>query len=760
MTFWKRWLQAARRRRPRTSALGRRLAVEELESRVTPRIDWSYSWAPSAAFLPAGTGGVVFSPIPQQSAFDSADVVAADLGVVSSAPPFKPDQLLGNAGDYTLTLTLTDAASRASGMLSFHGQLSGSFSKVSANLTNAFLAPTTQTVILGGNTYTVTWGVFTPPGPPGSSFNQGELSAHIDVAPFAPNAGGPYAIAEGQPLVLDASQTSNPQNLALTYSWDVEALGAANWTTGVAVGVNPTLSPAQLQALGINAAGSPYQVRVEVTEPGGLTLISAPTPLTVQAAADVTLLSSAAPSVYGQVVVFTADVLAASSAAPTGSVQFQVDGVDFGSPVPVVAGSASSAPISSLAAGNHAVTGVYSGDENLPPGTGNLDGGQQVNPAPLTITADDQVKIVGDPVPALTASYSGFVNGDDVASLTTPPTLTTTATATSPGVDSPYPITASGAVDADYVITYVPGLLFVLENPSSFPGPVTIATPPVEAPPAATPAPAPAPAKSAPAPAPAPVVQQPTPTRANSNLAVPVLTPPTPTVSVAAPSSAAVAAPAAPESSNLAQARSTAPEATALVAGSAAAPTTPAAPPATPALSAPSPRSELAFLFDSTDLPPITHSLGRESSADDSTVAAVAFRASSPTRANLDGHSAHADPNLVLQSVDAPAKALQAISSVYEGDDSVFLFEALARGLPPSGSLHARSQPPTADRPPQPTAATPSLHLAPVLAAPLLGLASLRLERRRRDFRQCLNLEGEAPAEPQPPARREPRPPN
>ena len=65
----------------------------------------------------------------------------------------------------------------------------------------------------------------------------------------------------------------------------------------------------------------------------------------------------------------------------------------------------------------------------------------------------------GQANPALTVSYSGFVNGDTPASLTTVPTVTTTATTTSP-VGS-YPITASGAVDPNYTISYVAGTLTI-----------------------------------------------------------------------------------------------------------------------------------------------------------------------------------------------------------------------------------------------------------------------------------------------------------
>jgi hypothetical protein len=73
--------------------------------------------------------------------------------------------------------------------------------------------------------------------------------------------------------------------------------------------------------------------------------------------------------------------------------------------------------------------------------------------------APDPTMHYGDPVPALAPSYSGFVNGDTPASLTTQPTCTTTATSSSPV--GTYPVTCSGAVDPNYTFTYVPGSLSV-----------------------------------------------------------------------------------------------------------------------------------------------------------------------------------------------------------------------------------------------------------------------------------------------------------
>lgn len=82
--------------------------------------------------------------------------------------------------------------------------------------------------------------------------------------------------------------------------------------------------------------------------------------------------------------------------------------------------------------------------------------------APLTITADDKPKGIGDPVPTLTATYSGFKYDDNVNSLNTPVVLSTTATAQSSPGD--YDITLSGAASTNYEIIYVNGTLTVYSN--------------------------------------------------------------------------------------------------------------------------------------------------------------------------------------------------------------------------------------------------------------------------------------------------------
>src|SRR5678810_724707 len=82
-----------------------------------------------------------------------------------------------------------------------------------------------------------------------------------------------------------------------------------------------------------------------------------------------------------------------------------------------------------------------------------------INPVALVITADDKSKAYGAALPGLTVSYSGLVNGD-VAPATLP-SISTTATASSPVVAGGYPITASGAADVNYTISYAAGTLTI-----------------------------------------------------------------------------------------------------------------------------------------------------------------------------------------------------------------------------------------------------------------------------------------------------------
>src|SRR5205823_4946746 len=92
--------------------------------------------------------------------------------------------------------------------------------------------------------------------------------------------------------------------------------------------------------------------------------------------------SSVNPSVYGQSVSFTANVSAnaPASGTPGGTVQFTIDGVDYGSAVALSGGTASVSD-SGLAVGNHSVSATYGGSASFNGSGGALLGGQTVDKA-------------------------------------------------------------------------------------------------------------------------------------------------------------------------------------------------------------------------------------------------------------------------------------------------------------------------------------------------------------------------------------------
>ena len=74
-----------------------------------------------------------------------------------------------------------------------------------------------------------------------------------------------------------------------------------------------------------------------------------------------TVSSSAAPAVSGQAVTFTANVTS-DGTVNSGDVQFFVDGFNFGDPVAVVNGQATSGAVSSLTVGGHTITASFNDD--------------------------------------------------------------------------------------------------------------------------------------------------------------------------------------------------------------------------------------------------------------------------------------------------------------------------------------------------------------------------------------------------------------
>ena len=171
-----------------------------------------------------------------------------------------------------------------------------------------------------------------------STFGQG-VTFTATVAPSSPDAATPTGVV----TFSDGSATLGTGTL--------NAAGQATFTTAnLSVASHPVT--ASYAGDGNFAASATPQALTQVVNPAATTTAVA---------------ASVNPSHGGQSVTFTATVTPTSSApaAPGGTVQFKVDGANFGSPVTLVNRSATSPSTTSLAVGGHTVTAVYSGNANF-----------------------------------------------------------------------------------------------------------------------------------------------------------------------------------------------------------------------------------------------------------------------------------------------------------------------------------------------------------------------------------------------------------
>ena len=221
--------------------------------------------------------------------------------------------------------------------------------------------------------------------------------------------------------------------------------------TGIQNSDNITVTRNSTGAVATAAIGNAYPIVATFVDPdsklGNYTVTNPNGTLTVTQKA-LTITASARAKTYGDVVTFagteftslglinsdaiTSVTLSSTGAAATATVA--------GSTYPIVVSAATGTGL-----GNYTISYV-----------GNV---LTVNRKGLTITADNKEKFVGTVNPPLTASYTGFVNGETSSVLTTPVSISTTAVTSSPMGD--YPINVSGAAAANYTITYVNGVLKV-----------------------------------------------------------------------------------------------------------------------------------------------------------------------------------------------------------------------------------------------------------------------------------------------------------
>lgn len=218
-----------------------------------------------------------------------------------------------------------------------------------------------------------------------------------------------------KPFDGNSNATLTPANFSLAGVLAGESI-SVNQSSGTYNSPNVATANSVSATLGVAnfapAAGtllSNYTLPTSATGPGQIT----------PAATSVSVAASANPSTFGQMVTFTATVTNSSTGAtPTGSVQFVVDGVNFGSPMPISGGGNSATTTMSLASLNvngspHSVKAIYSnGDGNFMGSNGSLSGGQTVSKAATSTSVQSSLNpsVFGQLV-AFTATVTNTATG-------------------------------------------------------------------------------------------------------------------------------------------------------------------------------------------------------------------------------------------------------------------------------------------------------------------------------------------------------------
>jgi hypothetical protein len=159
-------------------------------------------------------------------------------------------------------------------------------------------------------------------------------------------------------------------------------------------------------------------------------------------------LSQTTPINYGQSTHFTANVTEAID-SPSGTIQFMIDGVNFGLPVTLTSGNATSDSTSTLTAGAHVIQAIYSGDNNFQAGisAGILQVVVDTQPPTVhTFTATTPTNSLNIPITAFTATDDVGVTGYIITTSSTQPS------ASDAGWLATHPTTYHVASDGHYTL--------------------------------------------------------------------------------------------------------------------------------------------------------------------------------------------------------------------------------------------------------------------------------------------------------------------
>ncbi|GFO54908.1 hypothetical protein GMSM_19150 [Geomonas sp. Red276] len=404
---------------------------------VTASVDVAVAQATPVISTPPTASGIVFTQplsastlsggaasVPGTFAFTAPSTVPGGAGIYSAAVTFTPE----SANYTTVATSVNVAVAKATPIITtlptasaitFKEALSSSTlsgGQASVPGTFAFSAPATVPAAAGTYSAAIT---FTPNDPANYLSAAGAVDVEVGKAAATITLGGLSQSYDGNPKTVTVGTT--PDSLAVTVTY---AGGSA--------------APA--------GAGS-YEVVASVNDAN------------YQGSATGTLVIAPA----GQSITFTAlsnKSYGDADFGPGATGGASGNPVTYASSNPAVATITSGGLIHITGAGTTTITASQAGSDNYSQAA---DVAQTftVDPAVLTVTADNKQRPFGMENPSFSASYSGFFNGDTTTVLSGEPAFSTTADVNSP-VGS-YPITpAQGTLTAaNYTFSFVTGTLSV-----------------------------------------------------------------------------------------------------------------------------------------------------------------------------------------------------------------------------------------------------------------------------------------------------------
>ena len=140
------------------------------------------------------------SPPLEGAHWGTSDLIASQINTFYNTPGSGAYAFHPPDSHYTLHMLLEDVRWSVTGQLDFPGYFTGTISPTKVNIANTFVGPTTQSILLGPDLYTVTIGPYFPPSTPNSP-NLGSIGAHVEARQVKPTPEPSTLVLAGMALV-------------------------------------------------------------------------------------------------------------------------------------------------------------------------------------------------------------------------------------------------------------------------------------------------------------------------------------------------------------------------------------------------------------------------------------------------------------------------------------------------------------------------------------------------------------------------------